>query len=363
LFRPSRRSFPCLPALCPPSAKQEIVDLREPAHVVVNEISDEVWVDQVTVSTFDFPVDSTTSFWIGTEESDVHKAELFSHDDVPGGLDPRRAVYRGHSAAVTRVAFHPGKVERGFGELFLTSSMDQTVKFWRRIGGGEQADGSRLGEKGRGEMTDEKEKEGIGSPRAHEERGADSGIAGGAEEPTEISPLWSFREAKEAIYDVQWHPVHPAVFATVDGSNTFDLWDLNVNVKVRFLCYLLIFALSSFADANFLLSLHFLLPPFPTALFCPSSLSAFLETLVQSSSQPLSSSQSPTLSTQAPSSPQSSPYLNKLAWDKHEGSQVALGSSDGTVLIYDISEAAVPRDSEWTEMRKTLDGLLGVGGS
>lgn len=33
------------------------------------------------------------------------------------------------------------------------------------------------------------------------------------------------------MYDVQWSPVHPAVFASGDGTGQVDLWNLNKNAE------------------------------------------------------------------------------------------------------------------------------------
>lgn len=51
--------------------------------------------------------------------------------------------------------------------------------------------------------------------------------------------------------------------------------------------------------------------------------------------------------------------INKLAWDKAPLSRKAgLGSSDGKVYVYDVAEKLVsPRDSEWTELQKTVQAL------
>jgi hypothetical protein len=67
----------------------------------------------------------------------------------------------------------------------------------------------------------------------------------------------------------------------------------------------------------------------------------------------------PTLSTQV--SPERA--LNKLEWDRKDGRRAAIGASDGRLHIYDIGDAAVPRESEWTDLQKTLAGLLGGGAS
>lgn len=51
-----------------------------------------------------------------------------------------------------------------------------------------------------------------------------------------------------------------------------------------------------------------------------------------------------------------------MEWDKKDGRKVALGSSDGKLYIYDIGDAAVPRESEWTDLQKTLAGIAGGHG-
>lgn len=40
-------------------------------------------------------------------------------------------------------------------------------------------------------------------------------------------PIHTFESSQEYIYDVQWSPVHPTVFAQVDGDGYLDVWDMN----------------------------------------------------------------------------------------------------------------------------------------
>lgn len=54
--------------------------------------------------------------------------------------------------------------------------------------------------------------------------------------------------------------------------------------------------------------------------------------------------------------------INKLQWDKKEGRRAALGGSDGRLYIYDIGDMALPRESEWTDMQKTISSIVGGGG-
>jgi len=53
--------------------------------------------------------------------------------------------------------------------------------------------------------------------------------------------------------------------------------------------------------------------------------------------------------------------INKLQWDRKDGRRAALGGSDGRLYIYDVGDMAIPRESEWTEMQKTVSGMAGGG--
>lgn len=45
-------------------------------------------------------------------------------------------------------------------------------------------------------------------------------------------PIHTFECNGEYVYDVCWSPIHPAVFACVDGSGKLDLWDLNNDTEM-----------------------------------------------------------------------------------------------------------------------------------
>jgi len=82
---------------------------------------------------------------------------------------------------VTKVDIHPGTSQKGeygniMDNLFLTSSQDWTVKLWN---------------------------------------------ANNTEEP-----IFTFESGEDAIYDVQWSPVHPCIFACVDEEGHIDIWDI-----------------------------------------------------------------------------------------------------------------------------------------
>lgn len=53
--------------------------------------------------------------------------------------------------------------------------------------------------------------------------------------------------------------------------------------------------------------------------------------------------------------------INKLQWDRKDGRRAALGGADGHLYIYDIGDMALPRETEWTDMQKTVSSIVGSG--
>jgi dynein intermediate chain len=54
-----------------------------------------------------------------------------------------------------------------------------------------------------------------------------------------------------------------------------------------------------------------------------------------------------------------------MKWDRTPASRkVGLGGADGKVYVYDVAEKLVtPRDAEWSDMQKTMQGLTARGES
>ncbi|KAG8925258.1 hypothetical protein FRC02_009806 [Tulasnella sp. 418] len=211
--------------------------------------------DEVAITALDFPYNETTTFWVGTEEGNVYQANRYDRAGSKAGLN-QHDVYKGHSGPVMGLSFHPLAGPVDFSDLFLTCSVDWTVKLWRS-----------------------------------------KSIAKPSTSPTVIPPLYSFDEADDYVYDVKWHPHHPAVFGSADGSGKFHLWNLNTDTEVPLV------------------------------------------------STPVGSGRA----------------LNKLSWDMKDGRRVGIGSSDGHVYVYDIGDVAVPRESEWVDMQKSLAGMITGG--
>ncbi|GMS81262.1 hypothetical protein PENTCL1PPCAC_3437, partial [Pristionchus entomophagus] len=89
-------------------------------------------------------------------------------------------MFDGHSAPVSGASFHPPIGPIDFSHVFLTSSMDWTIKLWS-----------------------------LKDPKLR----------------------LSLEAHVDYVYDVAWSPTHPAVFASVDTDGNLFLWNLNEDVE------------------------------------------------------------------------------------------------------------------------------------
>jgi len=129
----------------------------------------------VATTCLTFPQNDVNNFLVGSEEGTIYTA--CRHGSRAGVLDQ----FEGHQAPVTGIDTHNGQGHLDFSHLFLSSSIDWTVKLWSL---------------------------------------------------KENKPLYSFEDNGDYVYDVAWSPIHPALFATVDGTGRLDLWNLNKDTEV-----------------------------------------------------------------------------------------------------------------------------------
>jgi dynein intermediate chain len=160
---------------------QETLELTHSGHAKTAEVA---------ITTLAFPDNETTTFWVGTEEGNVYQANRNDRAGAKAGLNGHD-IYRGHAGPVTGLHFHPQHGPVDLSDLFLTCSVDWTVKLWRA-----------------------------------------RSLAKPGTSVQAIPPLYSFEEADDYVYDVAWHPLHPAIFGSVDGSGRFDVWNLNADTEV-----------------------------------------------------------------------------------------------------------------------------------
>ncbi|KAL1929364.1 hypothetical protein VTP01DRAFT_1502 [Rhizomucor pusillus] len=180
LITASTDGFVCSWQLDMLAQPQDYLELLHPSH---NK------TDEVSVTCLGYPDNETATFWVGTEEGNVYQASRYDQAGSKAGIN-QNDTYRGHYGAVTGLHFHPlfGSVD--FSDLFLTCSVDWTVKLWRAKSASKTST-----------------------------------------QPTSITPLYSFEHADDYVYDVKWSPSHPALFGSVDGDGRFDLWNLNTDTE------------------------------------------------------------------------------------------------------------------------------------
>eukprot|EP00922_Rhytidocystis_sp_ex-Travisia-forbesii_P063234 GHVS01094101.1.p1 GENE.GHVS01094101.1~~GHVS01094101.1.p1 ORF type:complete len:352 (+),score=49.32 GHVS01094101.1:1224-2279(+) len=117
--------------------------------------------------------EETNTLFGGAEDGSLFQAH------VHGSRVGVTAVYTGHHGPITATHFHPSSETSAvsFADLLLSSSMDWSINLW--------------------------------NPRSYQK------------------PLWTFEASEDYVYDVKWHPNHPAVFASANGEGFLDLWNLN----------------------------------------------------------------------------------------------------------------------------------------
>ncbi|XP_011351121.1 cytoplasmic dynein 1 intermediate chain isoform X25 [Ooceraea biroi] len=122
-----------------------------------------------------FPYGDVNNFVMGSEDGTVYSA--CRHGSRAGLTE----TYEGHQGPVTGISAQAVQGGIDFSHLFLTSSLDWTIKLWSL---------------------------------------------------KENKPLYSFEHNGDYVYDVAWSPTHPALFASVDDSGRLDLWNLNQDTEV-----------------------------------------------------------------------------------------------------------------------------------
>ncbi|XP_058474818.1 cytoplasmic dynein 1 intermediate chain 1 isoform X5 [Solea solea] len=129
----------------------------------------------VAVTSMAFPMGDVNNYVVGSEEGTVYTASR--HGSKAGICE----MFEGHQGPVTGISCHSAVGTVDFSHLFITSSFDWTVKLWST---------------------------------------------------KHNKPLYSFEDNADYVYDVMWSPVHPALFASVDGMGRLDLWNLNNDTEV-----------------------------------------------------------------------------------------------------------------------------------
>ena len=224
--------------------------LGQPSSVLELSFPTHMRTDEVAVTALAFPSNSSDNinknvyaesdlFFVGTEEGKIYQGSRMDRAGSKAGLFPHD-TYKGHSAPVTSISFHPSSSSSGGGnytvnskgrnnftvtdsepaltdsttttntnnnndnfdnfsiysgpsKLFLSCAMDWTVRIWKA--------------------------KSMNKPSVV---------------PTVIEPLLTLEgSADSVISDAKWHPTRPNLLGAVNGAGIFDLWDLNLDHQVR----------------------------------------------------------------------------------------------------------------------------------
>lgn len=139
------------------------------------ELSHQKQSRPVSVTSLSFPSGDYNNFVVGSEEGTIYTA--CRHGSKAGIHES----FEGHQGPVTGISSHMAQGHIDFSHLFLSSSIDWTVKLWSL---------------------------------------------------KESKPLYSFEDNGDYVCDVAWSPIHPAVFACVDGMGRLDVWNLNNDTEL-----------------------------------------------------------------------------------------------------------------------------------
>ncbi|KFA62209.1 hypothetical protein S40285_08164 [Stachybotrys chlorohalonatus IBT 40285] len=163
---------------------QELLELKNPTQA-------KVAVEDVSPTCLSFPQTDPTFFLVGSEEGTIFPCHRYDRAGAKAGVD-KKISYRGHTAPVMSVDFHPARGPVDLGDLVISSSLDWSVKLWK-----------------------------VRAPAATSTIGAGDG---------NVAPLIDFVR-EDVVYDARWSPVKPSVFALVDGAGWLELWDIAVETE------------------------------------------------------------------------------------------------------------------------------------
>lgn len=149
--------------------------------------------DDVAPTTMAFPAADPTYFLVGSEEGVIYPCHRYDRAGAKAGVDTRVA-YKGHSAPVMSVDFHPPRGPVDLGDLVLSSSLDWSVKLWK-----------------------------VRAPAATSTIVEYAG--------TSVAPLLDLVR-EDVVYDAAWSPSRPGVFSLVDGAGSLEVWDLSVETEI-----------------------------------------------------------------------------------------------------------------------------------
>ena len=150
-----------------------------------------------------FPSSDPTSFLVGTEEGTIFSCHRYDRAGAKAGVDARLR-YRGHTAPVMSLDFHPARGPVDLGDLVLSSALDWTVKLWRTRASTSTSIATTTSSS-------------VASPGLGNEQ--------------KVEPSLDLSR-EDVVYDARWSPHKPGVFSSVDGAGNVEVWDLTIDTEV-----------------------------------------------------------------------------------------------------------------------------------
>ncbi len=151
-----------------------------------------------------FPLSDPTSFLVGTEEGTIYPCHRYDRAGAKAGVDARLR-YRGHTAPVMSVDYHPARGPVDLGDLVLSSSLDWSIKLWKTRPASSTV---------------------VAPPTVTPAYGTSA-----PSQELVVAPLMDFSR-EDIVYDARWSPHKPGVFSSVDGAGNVAVWDLSVETEV-----------------------------------------------------------------------------------------------------------------------------------
>mmetsp|Transcript_16516 Transcript_16516/g.19091 ORF Transcript_16516/g.19091 Transcript_16516/m.19091 type:complete len:390 (-) Transcript_16516:224-1393(-) len=131
-------------------------------------------VQELSLHCIDIPEGETNQFYIGGEDSKIYQAKIHTKSEKDVNISES---YEGHTASILSLHCHPTIEQRKseVSNLLLSTGADWNIGIW--------------------------------NPK------------------TRKDPIL-LHDSDVEIYDAQWSPVHPSVFAACNGNGQIELWDI-----------------------------------------------------------------------------------------------------------------------------------------
>ncbi|MCJ1314099.1 hypothetical protein MMC25_007779 [Agyrium rufum] len=181
-------------------------------------------IEEMSPTCMAFPPSDPTSFIVGTEAGHIYPCHRYDHAGAKAGVD-QRIRYKGHTAPVMSVDFHPARGALDLSDLVITSSLDWSVKIWKTRSTSSAAAAAAAAQS-RPTLTALSTYT-IGSTYSASTVAVNASTDG----PQDVGPSIDIPR-EDVVYSARWSPTRPAVFALVDGAGYLEVFDLNTDVEV-----------------------------------------------------------------------------------------------------------------------------------